>query len=50
MNADRFLEGRELVNFCVALKSREDPLSLVFDPNEEITIENILENEETVNE
>lgn len=49
MKADRYLEGRELVNFCVALKSREDSLILVFDPNEEITVENIV-NEETENE
>lgn len=41
MNADRFLEGRELVNFCTALKAREDSLSLVFDPDNEITAEQI---------
>jgi hypothetical protein len=49
MKADRYLEGRELVNFCVALKSREDALTLVFDPNEEITVSDI-SNEETENE
>lgn len=41
MNADRYLEGRELINFCTALKSREDSLSLVFDPDSEITAEHI---------
>jgi hypothetical protein len=41
MNADRYLEGRELVNFCTALKSREDSLSLIFDPDNEITVEQI---------
>jgi len=41
MNADRYLEGRELVNFCTALKAREDCLSLVFDPDSEITAEQI---------
>jgi hypothetical protein len=41
MNADRYLEGRELVNFCTALKAREDSLSLVFDPDSEITAEQI---------
>ena len=41
MNADRYLEGRELVNFCTALKAREDSLSLVFDPDSKITAEQI---------
>ena len=41
MNAERYLEGRELVNFCTALKAREDSLSLVFDPDNEITAEHI---------
>jgi len=41
MNADRYLEGRELVNFCTALKAREDSLALVFDPDSEITAEQI---------
>jgi hypothetical protein len=49
MKAERYLEGRELVNFCVALKSREDALTLVFDPNEEITVSDI-SNEEAENE
>jgi hypothetical protein len=41
MNAERYLEGRELINFCTALKSREDSLSLIFDPDNEITVEQI---------
>ena len=40
-NMDRYLEGRELINFCTALKSREDSLSLIFDPDNEITVEQI---------
>ncbi len=47
---NRYLEGRELVNFAVNLKSREKPLMLVFNPdNEEITAETILTEEEEVN-
>jgi hypothetical protein len=35
---DRYLEGRELINFTIALKNREHPLSLIFNPEaEEIT-------------
>ena len=49
MKAERYLEGRELVNFCVAFKSRDDALTLVFDPNEEITASDI-SNEEAENE
>jgi hypothetical protein len=41
MNAERYLEGRELINFCTSLKSREDSLSLIFDPDNEITVEQI---------
>ena len=41
LNAERYLEGRELVNFCTALKAREDSLSLEFDPDNEITAEHI---------
>jgi hypothetical protein len=45
---DRYLEGRELINFTVALKSREHPLSLVFNPdNEEITAD-MIKNEEGI--
>ena len=44
---DRYLEGRELINFSIALKNREHPLSLIFNPeDEEITAETILTEEE----
>ena len=43
---NRYLEGRELINFAVNLKSRETPLTLVFNPdNEEITTQNIMNEE-----
>lgn len=42
LKVERYLEGRELVNFCTALKAREDSLSLVFDPDNEITAEHII--------
>jgi hypothetical protein len=39
---DRYLEGRELINFTIALKNREHPLSLIFNPEaEEITADMI---------
>ena len=45
---DRYLEGRELINFTVALKNREHPLSLVFNPDaEEITFD-MIKNEEGI--
>ena len=45
---DRYLQGRELVNFTVALKSREAPVSLVFNPdNLEITAD-MIKNEEGI--
>lgn len=41
---DRYLEGRELINFSIALKNREHPLSLIFNPeDEEITADMIKE-------
>lgn len=43
---DRYLEGRELINFTIALKNRETPLSLVFNPSdEEITVDMIMNEE-----
>ncbi len=46
---DRYLEGRELINFTIALKARETPLSLVFNPDaEEITVD-MIKNEEEIN-
>ena len=39
---DRYLAGRELINFTIALKSREAPLSLIFNPDDrEITADMI---------
>jgi len=39
---DRHLAGRELINFTIALKSRETPLSLIFNPDDrEITADMI---------
>lgn len=40
---NRYLEGRELINFAVNLKSRETPLTLVFNPdNEDIDADTIM--------
>jgi hypothetical protein len=45
---DRYLEGRELINFTIALKNREHPLSLIFNPeDQEITAE-MIKNEEGI--
>jgi predicted Zn-dependent peptidase len=49
MNADRYLEGRELINFTIALKSREAPLSLVFNPDAEEITADMIKNEEEIN-
>jgi hypothetical protein len=43
---NRYLEGRELINFTINLKNRETPLTLVFNPNDdEITLD-MIKNEE----
>lgn len=45
---NRYLAGRELINFSINLKNREAPLTLVFNPNEnEITAE-MIKNEEGI--
>ena len=45
---NRYLEGRELINFTIALKNREDSLSLVLNPeNEDITAD-MIKNEEGI--
>lgn len=45
---NRYLEGRELINFTINLKNRETPLTLVFNPNnDEITVD-MIKNEEGV--
>jgi hypothetical protein len=46
---DRYLEGRELINFTIALKSREAPLSLVFNPDAEEITADMIKNEEEIN-
>lgn len=44
---NRYLAGRELINFTINLRNRETPLTLVFNPdNDEITAETI-KNEES---
>lgn len=45
---DRFLQGRELINFAVNLKSREYPLSLVFNPDDEDITIDMIKNEENI--
>ena len=45
---DRYLEGRELVNFTVNLKSREAPLFMVFNPDDEEITAEMIKNEEGI--
>jgi hypothetical protein len=45
---DRYLEGRELINFTIALKNRETPLSLVFNPTDEEITTDMIKNEEGI--
>ena len=45
---DRYLEGRELINFSIALKNREHPLSLIFNPEDEEITADIIKNEEGI--
>jgi hypothetical protein len=47
-NMGRYLEGRELINFTIALKSREHPLSLVFNPDEGEITADMIKNEEGI--
>ena len=47
-NMDRYLEGRELINFTIALKNRETPLSLVFNPADEEITKDMIKNEEGI--
>ena len=42
---DRYLEGRELINFSIALKNREHPLSLIFNPDDEEITADMIKNE-----
>jgi hypothetical protein len=45
---DRYLEGRELINFSIALKNREHPLSLIFNPDDEEITADMIMNEEGI--
>jgi hypothetical protein len=45
---DRYLEGRELINFSIALKNREHPLSLIFNPDDEEITADMIKNEEGI--
>jgi hypothetical protein len=45
---DRYLEGRELINFTIALKNREHPLSLIFNPDAEEITADMIKNEEGI--
>ena len=45
---DRYLEGRELINFTIALKNREHPLSLIFNPDDEEITAEMIKNEEGI--
>jgi hypothetical protein len=45
---DRYLEGRELINFSIALKNREHPLSLIFNPDDQEITADMIKNEEGI--
>ena len=45
---DRYLEGRELINFTIALKNREHPLSLIFNPEAVEITADMIKNEEGI--
>ncbi len=45
---DRYLEGRELINFSIALKNREHPLSLIFNPEAEEITSDMINKEEGI--
>ena len=45
---DRYLEGRERINFTIALKNREHPLSLIFNPDDEEITADMIKNEEGI--
>jgi hypothetical protein len=44
----RYLEGRELINFSIALKNREHPLSLIFNPDDQEITFDMIKNEEGI--
>lgn len=45
---NRYLEGRELVNFTINLKNRESTLWLVFNPNNDEITADVIKNEEGI--
>lgn len=45
---NRYLEGRELINFSIALKNREYPLSLIFNPDDQEITADMIKNEEGI--
>lgn len=45
---DRYLQGRELINFTIALKNRETPVALVFNPDEREITADMIKNVEGV--
>ena len=45
---DRYLEGRELINFTIELKNREHPLSLIFNPEDQEITADMIKNEEGI--
>lgn len=44
---NRYLAGRELINFTINLKNRESPLNLVFNPNNDTITADMIKNEES---
>ena len=45
---NRYLEGRELINFSIELKNREYPLSLIFNPDDQEITADMIKNEEGI--
>jgi hypothetical protein len=45
---NRYLEGRELINFSIELKNREYPLSLIFNPDDQEIPADMIKNEEGI--
>jgi hypothetical protein len=45
---NRYLEGRELINFSIELKNREYPLSLIFNPDDQEITAEMIKNEEGI--
>ena len=45
---NRYLEGRELINFSIELKNREYPLYLIFNPDDQEITADMIKNEEGI--